>query len=217
MPKNAELDYTGSDWKCSRGYRKSESTCIAVSVPKNASLDFTGANWKCDPGYKRAGAGCQQMTPNEARAQQDQMKRILEELAKRRAAGVNGDDCESEYKTNAEVCVSVDSTELNCSESYLGNYYQSCDASLSYSVSTDYSGGSYLEAEVECNLEIKYRGKDSYAWSHDSAAHDEDHDLYAHDTESGHASFMFLFSPYLEVVAAEVVHVECEIDDVELW
>lgn len=141
IPKNAELDFTGSNWKCSRGYRRSGNGCAATAVPASASLGFTGGNWKCDASYKRVGASCLRITQEELRAQQAQMRKIFEELEKRRAAGVHGDDCESEYKNNAEVCGSIDSADLDCTKSYTGNYYTSCDASLSYTVSTELRWG----------------------------------------------------------------------------
>jgi hypothetical protein len=62
IPKNAELDFTGSRWKCSRGYRlnRERNGCVGVGIPKNAELDFTGSRWKCSRGYRlnRERNGC---------------------------------------------------------------------------------------------------------------------------------------------------------------
>lgn len=81
----------------------------------------------------------------------------------------------------------------------------------------NYAGGAYLEAEVQRSFRITYRGRNTYSSSSDSASYDEDHNLYAHDSDSGYASSSFSFSPYQEVVAAEVAYARCKIDDVALW
>jgi len=58
MPANAELDYTGRNWKCKHGYRRSGDECVAVQMPANAEIDYTGQNWKCRHGYRPAGGQC---------------------------------------------------------------------------------------------------------------------------------------------------------------
>ena len=66
LPKNAKLDYTGSNWECLRGYRRHNNSCISVKMPQNAKLDYTGSNWECRKGYRRHGKGCGrvQIPPN---------------------------------------------------------------------------------------------------------------------------------------------------------
>jgi hypothetical protein len=68
---------------------------------------------------------------------------------------VQGDDCETEYKTNAQACVRISGGDLDCNKSFMGNYYRDCDVTLSYDVETDYAGDSYLDVEVECTVEIE--------------------------------------------------------------
>jgi hypothetical protein len=58
LPTHAELDYTGNNWKCQRGYRKVENECRAVLLPMHAELDYTGNNWKCSRGHSRIGDEC---------------------------------------------------------------------------------------------------------------------------------------------------------------
>jgi hypothetical protein len=58
LPANAELDYTGNNWKCKRGYSRVGNECHAVQLPRYAELDYTGNNWKCQRGYSRAGNEC---------------------------------------------------------------------------------------------------------------------------------------------------------------
>lgn len=58
LPTNAELDYTGNNWKCQRGYSKVGNECNAVQLPTHAELDYSGNNWKCARGYRRVGSEC---------------------------------------------------------------------------------------------------------------------------------------------------------------
>ncbi len=58
MPANAELDYSGNDWRCKQGYRKSGNECLAVAIPANAELDYSGHDWRCKQGYRKSGNEC---------------------------------------------------------------------------------------------------------------------------------------------------------------
>jgi len=214
VPDNASIDMYGSGWKCDRGYHKSGNKCVQVKVPKNASIDLYGNGWKCDKGFKRSGNSCTAMTQKELRRHREKKRAAIAEIQRRRAQGVSGDDCETEHKTNAEVCVEITGGDLECDESYSGNYYDDCDASLSYDVDTDYSGGVELEVDVECSVEIEYKGSNSY--STDSDYEDESHSLDAHDSDSETLDINFSFGSYQEITSARISSAECEIDNVEL-
>jgi hypothetical protein len=157
------------------------------------------------------------MTKQELQRQLELEKAAIAEMQRRRAQGVSGDDCETEYKTNAEVCVEITGGDIDCNESYSGNYYNDCDVSLSYDVNTDYSGGAYLEVEVECTVEIEYKGRNTYSTQTDSSYEDESHSLYAHDSDSETLSFNFSFGSYQEITSAKISSAECEIDSVEMY
>ena len=58
VPANAEIDYTGQNWKCRHGYRRVGDQCEAVRMPANAEIDYTGQNWKCRHGYRPADGQC---------------------------------------------------------------------------------------------------------------------------------------------------------------
>ena len=58
IPANAFLSRSGRSWECERGFRREESTCIAVQVPPNAHLDYAGDNWKCNRGSHSHNSGC---------------------------------------------------------------------------------------------------------------------------------------------------------------
>lgn len=217
VPENASIDVYGSGWACNRGYYKSGQKCVKVIVPENASIDVYGSGWACNKGFKKSGTSCVPMTPQEINKQKELEKALAAEIQRRRAQGVSGDDCETEYKTNAEVCVEITSGDLDCNESYAGNYYRDCDATLRYEVSTDYSGGAYLDVEVECTIEIEYKGRETYSTQSDSASQDESHSLYAHGSDSETMNFNFSFSSYKEITSVKISSAQCEIDSVDLY
>jgi hypothetical protein len=48
VPPNAYLDGSGKDWKCERGFRKTDRDCVGIKIPINAHLDYSGNDWNCD-------------------------------------------------------------------------------------------------------------------------------------------------------------------------
>ena len=125
--------------------------------------------------------------------------------------------CETEYKTGAEVCVTVTDTELHCQKDYIGEYYRGCEVKVEYELRNNYSGGAYLDVAVECKVEIRYTGPAIYSWRSDSSSQDESHSLYAHGSESDSFPFDFSFSSYNEVTQVKVDSANCEIESVNLW
>jgi hypothetical protein len=156
------------------------------------------------------------MTKEEIQKQKELEQAIQNKIQRRKLQGVSGDDCKTEYKTNAEVCVRITGANLDCSKSYSGNYYNGCDVTLSYDVETDYRGRSYLHVEVECTVEIEYKGKQTYSTQSDSDRHDESHTLYAYGSHSEMMSFNFSFSSYKEVNRVKISSAKCEIESVNL-
>lgn len=131
--------------------------------------------------------------------------------------GVSGNDCETEYKTNASVCVSITDGDIDCDKSYSGDRYDSCAVSLSYEVKTDYRGGASLDADIECTVEIEYNGQGMYVSQSDSDSQDNSINLYAYGSDSDTMEFDFDFSSYDKVTQAKVSSANCEIENVDLF
>ena len=217
VPENASIDIYGSGWACNRGYYKSGQGCAKVQIPENASIDVYGSGWACNSGFRKSGTSCVPLTPQEIQKQKELEKALAAEIQRRKAQGVSGDDCETEYKTNSEVCVEITSGDLDCNESHEGNYYSDCDATLSYELSTDYSGGAYLDVDVECSIEIEYKGRETYSTQTDFASQDESYSLYAHGSDSDAMSFNFSFSSYKEITSVKISSAQCKVDSVYLY
>ena len=176
----------------------------AGNIPVNAHPNIYGSGWECDQGFKKSNNTCILMTKAELQKQKELEQVILNKIKRRRFQGVSGDDCETEYKTNAEVCVRITGVDLDCEESFSGNYYSDCDVNLAYEVETDYRGGSYLDVDVECTVEIEYKGREIYITQSDSSNQDESHTLYAHGSDSETMNFNFSFSSFQEITNVKI-------------
>ena len=217
IPKNARLSILGDRWECYKGFKRTGNGCSKVQIPKNARISILGDRWECNKTFKKANNACVRMTPQEIKKQRQIEKVVLAEMARRRAQGISGSDCEIEYKTNANVCVEVSRSNLDCNENYDGDYYNDCDVNLSYDIETDYSGGAYLDVEVDCRVEIEYTGREIYSTRSDSSSQDESHSLYAHGSDRESKNFNFSFSSYDEVTSAKLMSVDCKVDSVNLY
>jgi len=217
IPPNSHPNVFGTGWECDRGYFRSGQKCEKVILPENAHINVYGNGWECNQGFKKSNNLCIPMTKEDIRKQKELEQAILKEIQRRKLQGVSGDDCETEYKTNAEVCVEITGRDLDCNESFAGNYYSDCDATIYYEIKTDYQGGSYIDVEVECRVEIEYKGRNTYITQSDSSYQDESHSLYAYGNDSGSMTFDFSFSSFNEITSVKISSAECEIDSVELY
>ena len=46
-PINSHATGYGDGWRCDRGFRKINRSCVVVQVPTNAHLDSSGDGWEC--------------------------------------------------------------------------------------------------------------------------------------------------------------------------
>jgi hypothetical protein len=58
MPQHSYLDYSGADWTCERGYKKTGAACIALQVPANAHLNNAGDDWECNQPNRKLQDSC---------------------------------------------------------------------------------------------------------------------------------------------------------------
>jgi hypothetical protein len=62
LPEHAQLDYSGRNWECLRGYRKSGNNCVPIVVPAHAKLDYFGHGWECDRDFRKVNSNCVPVT-----------------------------------------------------------------------------------------------------------------------------------------------------------
>lgn len=131
--------------------------------------------------------------------------------------GRSSGNCETEFKTNAEVCVESVRASLDCDKNFEGDSYTSCDVQVRYDIETTYSGGSYLDVDLSCRVEIEYTGPGMYRWSSDYSSQSDSFSLFAYGSESGSMSFDFSFGAFEKVTRVKVGSAHCEIESVNLW
>ena len=73
-----------------------------------------------------------------------------------------------------------------------------------------------MDVDVECKVEIEYKGRQTYSTYSDSSRKDESHSLYAHGSDSERMNFSFSFSSFNEVTSVKIESAKCEIESVEL-
>lgn len=125
----------------------------------------------------------------------------------------DNEDCDTDFNTNAEACVVVKSTDIDCSKSYEGNYYSECNVEVDYEVNTTYKGNDYIDIDVTCEVNIDYKKADGYS-SSESEDEKYSHSLIADDYERKTMDFDFDFSYYEKPISVQLDSVECKISDV---
>jgi hypothetical protein len=217
IPPNAKLNVYGNGWDCASGFRRVGDGCSKVEIPLNAKLNVYGNGWDCNKGFKIVKGSCIVMSAEEVKQMEAKEKAIIAAMAARRASLASGNSCETESRSGAEICLSVSSVDFDCSKSSFGNFYDSCEATISYDLETNYKGRGYIDVEVECRVEIEYNGRGFYSSRSDSQNKDESSSLYANGSDSETLRFDFSFSSFEQVNRAKIISHRCEIDDVNLY
>ena len=73
-----------------------------------------------------------------------------------------------------------------------------------------------MEVQVECKVEIEYRGRQTYFKRSDSMSKDESHTLSAYDRDSETMNFDFSFNVFHEITSVKITSAVCEIESVDL-
>jgi len=137
IPQNAELDYTGRNWTCQRGYRQIGNDCVLVGIPQNAELDYTGRDWTCQRGYRQVSNDC-----------------VLVGIPQNAELDYTGRDwtCQRGYRQVGNDCVSVDIPQ-NAELDYTGRDW-TCQRGYRQ-VSND-----CVSVDIPQNAELDYTGRD---------------------------------------------------------
>jgi hypothetical protein len=217
VPPNGKLNYFGTDWECNSGFARVGAICSRIAIPPNGKLNYFGTGWECNSGYKVVSGSCVAMNNDEIAQAEARQRAIVAAVAARRSSFASGNTCETEPKSGAEVCLSITNVDIDCSKSYTGTYYRSCDATVSYNLETDFKGRGYIDVDVECYVEIAYNRKNYVSSSNDSTTKDVSTSLYANGSDSESMDFYFSFSSYAEVNRVRVSSHRCKIDEISLY
>jgi hypothetical protein len=166
MPANSQLNYSGNNWECKRGYFQSGNSCLVVVPPANGQLNYSGNSWECKRGYFQSGNSCLVVVPP-ANGQLNYSG--------------NSWECKRGYFQSSNSCLAVvlpENSQLN----YSGNsweckrgYFQSGNSCIAVvppaNAQLNYSGNSweckrgYLQTSNSCvavvlpeNSQLNYSG-----------------------------------------------------------
>ena len=146
----------------------------------------------------------------------------MEELRKiwkaGKALGVRGDHCIKENDTSASICIKVTNSDIGCHESFLGNYYEYCDASLTYDVRTDYTGDLDIDVGVKCKVTIEYKERQKFSLGGSvSDSEENSHKLTAYSNSFGNEmEYTLRFSLMAEPYKVKISSAECAIESVRI-
>jgi hypothetical protein len=121
-----------------------------------------------------------------------------------------------EYRSGANVCVTVKNSELNCSESYGKDYYDSCRVDVSLYIETDYRGRGYIDGRVKCEATIATVGSRGYE-SSDTNDERWNFSLYANDSSSRSIDIDFSFSSYDKIRKVRISDLTCRVVDLYVY
>lgn len=113
---------------------------------------------------------------------------------------------------NAEICVAVQSSELDCNQSS-SNYLSYCVAKVAYDVINNSNNDA--NAKVNCNVEINYLKSVMGIRGTDNQYKSQIHDIAANSNDSFAMPVEFNFSTQSESSKAEIKAVACRIDSIQ--
>jgi hypothetical protein len=157
------------------------------------------------------------MSPSERNEQAALIEKLLKEKRTQRARAISGQHCDTEYQTGAEVCIGVRDTSIDCHEAIFGRYYDQCEVEIDYYAETNYQGGAYLEADIECEATLSTSGRNTFLSTTDTDSDSKSIDLYANDSETGSIDLSFSLSSFAEITRARVESASCRVRDITLY
>ena len=109
----------------------------------------------------------------------------------------------------------ADSSQLDCQERY-GQGFNSCIVDVGVSV-TNLAG--YLDSrsatvQVECEVDLETKSKDSYVHSRVIETETEDIYVYSSGDTRETVEVEFLFTSFSPIISAKITSVECEIESI---
>lgn len=137
LPEHAKVDYSGRNWECVKGYKRSGNGCSHVTIPANAKLDYLGHDWECSRGYSKSGNSCLSVG--------------IPEHAKLDYFG-HGWECEKGHRKSGNTCLSV-KIPNNAKLDYFGHDWE-CEKGYRK------SGDSCLSVKIPNNAKLDYFGHD---------------------------------------------------------
>lgn len=110
----------------------------------------------------------------------------------------------------------VTGARLSCSENDCSHHHQGCNLEISYRLSSEVQPNFDVGAHVVCRARLDYITSHGYHLKSERCSSPAGHTLHQTDHIDSMIEVEFQFSPYEQVVDAQVESIQCHIEQAEL-
>ena len=114
------------------------------------------------------------------------------------------------------IRLKVTGAELHCSEDDCSHHHHDCKLEIMYSLSSENHAHHDIGASVVCNARLNYITSHGYRLQSERCSNPMCHTLHQHARIDSRIILGFQFSPYEQVVDAQVDSIQCHIEDAEI-
>jgi len=122
----------------------------------------------------------------------------------------------AEVEQKESIRLDVTGAWLSCSEDDCSHHHHGCDLEIAYRLSSEVQSKLDIGAHVVCRARIDYMTSHGYRLQSERCSSPADHTLHHQDHVDSTIVVEFQFSPYEQVVDAQVGSIQCSIEDVDI-
>lgn len=114
------------------------------------------------------------------------------------------------------ILLQVTGARLHCSENECSHHHQDCALEIEYQLSSVFKSDLNIGAQVICHARLEYSTSHGYQLQSERCSTPVEHTLQKNDHIAAKITVDFLFSPYEEVVDANVGAIQCSIEQTNM-
>lgn len=114
------------------------------------------------------------------------------------------------------ILLQVTGARLHCSENECSHHHQDCALEIEYQLSSVFYSDLHIGAQVICHARLDYTTSHGYQLQSERCSPPVEHTLKKNDHIAAKITVDFLFSPYEEVVDANVGALQCSIEQTNM-
>lgn len=122
----------------------------------------------------------------------------------------------AEVEQKDSIRLDVTGAWLSCSEDDCSHHHQGCDLKIGYRLSSAVQSKLGIGAQVVCRARLDYLTGHGYRLQSERCSSPAGHTLHHQDQVESTIVVQFQFSPYEQVVDAQVGSIQCSIEDVDI-
>lgn len=122
----------------------------------------------------------------------------------------------AEAEQKESIRLDVTGAWLSCSEDDCSHHHRGCNLEIGYRLSSAVHSKLDLGAHVVCRARLDYMTSHGYHLQSERCSSPADHTLHHRDQVDSTIVVEFQFSPYEQVIDAQVGAIQCSIEDVDI-